>query len=134
DLSTGGAISAADVVATLTLSITNLVSIGNSGKLISTGNIGIGTYAQTAAGTSSYESTWGLAAVGSATATTTVNSLQNVLIGTGNTIEAFGNANLTAGSDPEGAFDTVLAGSSSAQGYVRGLIAIPVAKAVTTIS
>ncbi|HYR14028.1 MAG TPA: hypothetical protein VEQ67_07390, partial [Mycobacterium sp.] len=46
---------------------------------------------------------------------------------------AFGNIDLTAGQDPTGFWFSQLSGSSSAQSYVRALIAIPDAAATTTL-
>ena len=49
----------------------------------------------------------------------------------GANLTAFDNINLTAGNDPQGIFGTIMIGGASAQGYVRGLIAVPTAYAET---
>jgi hypothetical protein len=129
DLQTGGALTGAGLDASQTIGATNEVVIGNGGTLTSTGNIAVGTHTRAAASTEALVNTWGLAAVGVADASTRVTTTQTITVGTGNLIEAFGNARLTAGSDPTGGFDTLLQGSAVAQGYVRGLIAVPDAEA-----
>lgn len=129
DLQTGGALTGAGLDASQTINATNEVVIGNGGTLTSTGNIAVGTHTRASASTEALVNTWGLAAVGTADASTRVTTTQTVTVGTGSLIEAFGNARLTAGSDPTGGFDTLLQGSAVAQGYVRGLIAVPDAEA-----
>jgi hypothetical protein len=132
-LTTGGAIEGAGVNSTLNATLNNTVEIGQNDQLTSQGNIGVGTYTTTQAGTDAEVSTYGLAAVGSASASTAVTTNQSVLVDRGATLKAFGNVNLTAGNDPGGTYDTPLSGSSSAQGYVRGLIAVPLATANTDL-
>ncbi|MFM7034377.1 MAG: beta strand repeat-containing protein [Planctomycetia bacterium] len=129
NLQTGGALTGAGLDASQTIGATNEVVIGNGGTLTSTGNIAVGTHTRASASTEALVNTWGLAAVGVADASTRVTTTQTVTVGTGNLIEAFGNARLTAGSDPTGGFDTLLQGNAVAQGYVRGLIAVPDAEA-----
>ena len=133
NLQTGGAIQGAGVNASMTATLNNSVSTGSNTVLASTGNTGVGTFTTAVAGTAAEVNTWGLAAVGVAQASTAVTTNQSVAIGNNSTIEAFGNVDLTAGDDPAGSFDTVLTGSASAQGYVRGLIAVPVAEADTEL-
>ena len=137
DLTTGGAIDGAGTEADMTVNETPTVTIDSGGSLVSNGNIAVGTYATSTASTSAGVDTWGLAAVGVTHANTTVDATQTVTIGGPEMISALGNATLTAGGDPAGAFPTTLSANSAAEGYVRGLIAIPVASAhshITSVS
>jgi filamentous hemagglutinin family protein len=133
-LTTGGAIQGAGTNSSITATLNNAANIGASDQLFSPGNIGAGTYTFTQVGTSSLVSTWGLAAIGVADATTDITTNQSVAVGTGATLQAFGNVNLTPGLDPLGFNSTSLSGSSSAQGYVRGVIAVPDADATTNLA
>jgi filamentous hemagglutinin family protein len=133
-LATGGAIQGAGGNSSITATLNNEANVGASDQLFSPGNIGAGTYTFTQVGTSSLVSTWGLAAVGVADATTDITTNQSVAVGIGATLQAFGNVNLTPGLDPLGFHSTSLSGSSSAQGYVRGLIAVPDADATTNLA
>jgi hypothetical protein len=58
-----------------------------------------------------------------------MRSDQVVNIGQGSTIDALGNVDVKAGVAEGGRWDTIVTAGSSAQGYVRGLIAIPDSKA-----
>lgn len=134
-LATGGLIQGAGTDSTLNATFGNTVTIGTGDQLKSQGSIGAGTFTKADANTSSLASTWGAAAVGSAAAITNVTSNQSVVVNGGGTlIEAFGNVDLTTGRDPNGSRDTTLDGGSSAQAYVRGLIAVPVASASTNLT
>ncbi|HEV3085266.1 MAG TPA: hypothetical protein VGY66_36260, partial [Gemmataceae bacterium] len=133
-LTTGGALAGAGVNSELDGTLHNTVTIGTGDNFTSKGNIGAGTYTTVNAQTNAYVSTFGLAVVGSAQATSNVTSTQAVNVGASTTMSAFGNVNLTAGNDPTGLFNTTMNGQATAQGYVRGLIAIPVASATAALT
>ena len=129
-LSTGAGIDVAVVRSDTTANIVNAVTLGANDVLQGHGNVGVGTYALAeGVGNNALVSTWGLAAVGAAHASTTLNLTQSVNVGTGATIEGDGQVNVTAGYDPAGYYSTSIALNPVAQGYVSGLIAVPVADA-----
>lgn len=130
-LSTGGVIQGAGTSSTLHATLGNNVSIGASDVLVSQGQINAGTFTQAYATATALVSTWGLAAIGSASALADVDTNQSVSVGVGASLTAFDNINLTAGQDPLGVYGTIMIGGASAQGYVRGLIAVPYAYAET---
>ncbi len=134
DLNTGGALAGAVVDAELTAGLTNTVNVGANDTFNSTGNIGVGTYTTVATSTQADVSTFGLAAVGSADAHATVTSNQTVSVGNSSSMMALGNVTLSAGNHPNGDFSTTISPSTSAQGYVRGLIAIPLASASSHVT
>jgi len=128
-LTTGGLIQGAGVGSTLHATLDNDVDIGANDTLVSQGGINAGTFTQAYATSTALVSTWGLAAIGSATAYADVDTHQSVTVGTDASLTAFDNINLTAGQDPQGIYGTIMIGGASAQGYVRGLIAVPTAYA-----
>jgi len=130
-LSTGGAIDGAGVSSDLTGHIFSAVNIGNNANLYSTQNIGIGTYTIVVGHLEADSSTWGLAAVGFADSHMSVDSHESINVGSGANLFGLGNVNVRAGDDSTGGLQTSLTGSTSAQSYVRGLIAIPSADAST---
>ncbi|MGH3262288.1 MAG: hypothetical protein ACRDNS_09855, partial [Trebonia sp.] len=69
-----------------------------------------------------------------ADASATLTGTQSVTIGAGSRLLAIGNVNLTAGDDPNGFYHTELNATTSAQGYVRGLIAIPDTNATSDVT
>ena len=134
-LGTGGAIAGAGVSAHTTANLNSDVATGLGDQITSLGSIGIGSYANAAASASALVETHGVAAVGTADASTDIAANQSVRIGGGNSlIRGFGNVDVTAGKDPTGYYNTVLNGNASAQGYVKGLIAVPTASAATTLT
>ncbi|MET0320104.1 MAG: leukotoxin LktA family filamentous adhesin, partial [Duganella sp.] len=134
-LGTGGLVAGAGVSARTTALLNSDVTTGLGDQLISLGSIGIGSYADAAASASALVETHGLAAVGSADASVDLTANQNVRIaGGGSVIRSFGNIDVTAGKDPTGDYNTVLTGNASAQGYVKGLIAVPSASASSNLS
>lgn len=134
-LVTGGAITSAGVNTTVDATLSNSVTVGNYARLQTFGSIGIGTFTQAAVNTGAYVSTYGLAAVGSAAAYVYLTDNEKVTIKDNATLTAFGNVNLTPGLDPGGNYQSVLmVGTSDAQAYVRGLIAIPVATGETKLT
>lgn len=134
-LVTGGAITSAGVNTTVDATLSNSVTVGNYARLQTFGSIGIGTFTQAAINTGAYVSTYGIAAVGSAAAYVYLTDKETVTIKDNATLTAFGNVNLTPGQDPGGNYQSVLmVGTSDAQAYVRGLIAIPVATGETKLT
>lgn len=134
-LVTGGAITSAGVNTTVDATLSNSVTVGNYARLQTFGSIGIGTFTQAAVNTGAYVSTYGIAAVGSAAAYVYLTDNEAVTIKDNATLTAFGNVNLTPGLDPGGNYQSVLmVGTSDAQAYVRGLIAIPVATGETKLT
>jgi len=128
-LSTGGAIDIAIVRVDVEGDFDNQVSIGSGAALDSFGYLNVGTYTQASSTGRALVNTWGLAAVGSAHSDVSFDSTQGVSVGANATLEAFRNIYLTAGRDARNLHDTRLTATSQAQGYVRGLIAIPDASA-----
>ena len=133
-LTTGGAIEGAGVNSKIIATLNNKVAVGSNGNFTSQGNIGAGTQATVNAEANSAVTTYGIAGVGVADASTTVTSNQQVTVGTQTAMTAFGNLNLTAGAEPVGLGATILSGSAYAQAYVRGIIAIPDARANSTVT
>lgn len=128
-LSTGGAIDVAVVKVDVDGDFDNRVGIGNNAWLNSFGYINVGTYTQAASTARALVNTWGLAAVGVASSDVSFDNSQGVSVGDGAMLEAYRNIYLTAGRDARNLHDTRLTATSQAQGYVRGLIAIPDASA-----
>jgi len=133
-LNTGGAIAGAAVSASLNATLTNSISTGANDRLFSFGNVDLGNWAIVNASTSALVNTWGLAAVGSASASSDITVNQSVFVGQNTKITGIGNVNLTAGADPSGSWNTSLLDSAYAEGYVRGLIAIPLASASNNLT
>ena len=134
DLETGGAIALSGVDSSVSGNLTNDVEIGTHANFYSTTNVGLGTSAIVAAHQEADESTWGLAAVGSASSTVDVTTNETIHVGSFATITGLGNVDIEAGQTSDGSFQTDLEGSSSAQGYIRGLIAVPLADATTNLN
>ncbi len=127
-LSTGGAISAAVVGADVTASFDNKVDVGNNVLLTSVNGIDVGTYANGQVNAESAVNTWGVVgAAGIANTNVTTNVNEAVNIGTGTTLQGLRNIYITAGQ--HGLNTTGIVSNSVAAGYVRGLIAVPKAKA-----
>ncbi len=133
-LTTGGALEGAGVNSSLSATLTNNVVIGSEDNFTSYGNIGLGTYTLVDAQNSSEVSTYGLAGVGVALATTDVTTNQYVTVDPNTDMTAFGNVDLTPGNAPDNSETTTVTGRSSAQGYVRGLIAVPSATSTTNLN
>lgn len=133
-LVTGGVLAGAATRTRLDAGIANSVTVGTNSELVSQGHLGVGTFAQVLASTTSLVNTYGGAAVGSADSTNVIVSNQSVTIGSGSFLQGAANVDITAGRDPAGFFDTFISATSSAQGYVRGVIAVPKAEAETRIT
>lgn len=133
-LVSGGALAGALAQTRLTALVGNNVVVGQGNQLLTQGHLGVGTFSQVLATTTSLVNTYGGAAVGSADSTNTITSNQSVTIGGNSLLQGATNVDITAGKDPTGFYETLIAATSSAQGYVRGLIAIPDAEAATRIT
>jgi hypothetical protein len=133
-LSTGGFIEGGGTSSKIDATIANSVMIGASNSLISWGNIAAGTFNTVHAQTTSQANTGGVAGTADAHASTSVASTQAVTVGSGSTIQAFGNVNLIAGDDPTGLHSPLFIGSSDAQAYAYGGITIPHADSTTALS
>ncbi|MBL8225533.1 MAG: leukotoxin LktA family filamentous adhesin [Chromatiales bacterium] len=133
-LVSGGLLAGAVTQTRLAAGVSNTVTVGARNQLISQGHVGAGTFAQLLATTSSLVNTYGAAAVGSADSALSILSNQTVNIGSDSLLQGTANVDITAGKDPTGFYDTLISATSSAQGYVRGLIAVPLAEADTSIT
>ncbi len=131
-LSTGGAIQGAGVRSTINATLDNTIALNDGVVMNSFGTVSIGTYTVSTASTKALVSTWGIAAVGVAEATTNVETNQTVTVGDAD-IFAFDNVYLTAGRYGFGYYDTIINGGADAHGYVRGIIAVPDATATTNL-
>ncbi|WP_162433759.1 leukotoxin LktA family filamentous adhesin [Pseudoxanthomonas koreensis] len=132
-LSTGGAIDVAAVKAAASADFSNTVVVGTDAWLNSLGYINLGPYTRATINSQALVNTWGLAAVGVASSDVDVDNTQSVTVGTGALLESLRNTYVTAGRDAVGLHDTAISVGSVAEGYVRGLIAIPDASADGTI-
>ncbi|MCO6453768.1 MAG: hypothetical protein J5I93_00495, partial [Pirellulaceae bacterium] len=133
-LSTGGLIEGGGTSSTIEATITNSVSIGSAANLATWGNLAAGAFTAANARTSSQANTGGLAGTADAHATTSVNASQSLNVGTGSTLQAFGNVTLTAGNDPAGFTSPAILGDSNAEAYAYGGITIPSAESTTTLT
>ena len=139
DLQTGGLLQGAGTDSSINATLNNAITVGSQDAITSWGQLDIGTYTQATASTNSLVSTFGLAAVGSTSAETNVTTNQSVTVLASNDanhpteIYAFGNIAVTAGKYVSGGFTTQLNGNATAEGYVRGLIAVPLADASTNM-
>jgi hypothetical protein len=133
-LETGGAIDGAGVNSSLTGHIFNKVNIGTGANLYSTQNIGIGTYTIVVGHQETDSSTWGLAAVGFADTHLDVDTHETIQVGSNAQFLGLGNVNIRTGDASDNSYQTSLTGSTSAQSYVRGVIAVPDASASTHFS
>ena len=125
DLSTGGAISAAVVDATMVANFRNAVVVGDNASLLSNGYLNLGTTVGGYLGTSGYVNTWGLAAVGAADVDVVANLEETVTVGKNVGMASLYNAYITAGRNGLGLEQTNLTTNAQAEGYVRGLVAVP---------
>ena len=133
-LSTGGAIDVARVSADLQANFDNVVRIGDDAWLSSQGYLNLGTYTRAMHDASALVNTWGLAAVGKADSDVRIHNAQSVDVGSGALLESISNSYVTAGRDATGLLDTLIQGNSVAEGYVRGLIAVPDASASVDVT
>ncbi|WP_342363801.1 leukotoxin LktA family filamentous adhesin [Terrarubrum flagellatum] len=133
-LTTGGALQGAGVSSYYTADPDNTVTLGASNSLTSAGVINVGTYTKANVKTNALVSTFGvLAAVGTANADSTVRTDQTITIGANSTLTGLDNVNVTAGRDASGIATTEINGDATALGYIRGLIAVPTARASTNL-
>ena len=131
-LSSGGAIDGAGVNSSLSATLDNDVTFGSNDNLTTDGDLTAATYTTANAANTSEVSTYGGVAVGAAVASTDVTTNQTVSAGTGSSFVALGNVNFTPGEDDLGN-TTNLEGDATAEGYVRGFIAVPTASASSNI-
>ncbi|PZU30139.1 MAG: hypothetical protein DI584_00465, partial [Stenotrophomonas sp.] len=128
-LSTGGAIQVAVVDTKMDADFSNQVSVGNNAKLASLGYLNLGTTTTGSLNSQALVNTWGLAAVGAAHSKVDADVIESVDVGTGATLSSVQNAYLSAGKDGTGLMESNLLTNAGAEGYVRGLIAIPTVSA-----
>src|SRR5208282_1508634 len=130
--SAGGVVEILCDIDQIDVTLNNMVSIGQSARLFSYGNIGIGTTTTIDAETTALLHTYGLAGGGTAAAYTNATSNQTVTVGQNATITAVGNINLTAGNDPTGLTTSTMTASSDAYAQAEGLAGFPDANMGTT--
>jgi filamentous hemagglutinin family protein len=130
-LSTGGGIAGGGAQNDHTSTLNNTINVASGAILSSYGELGLGTYSLASAAVEALVSTWGVAGVGVANANVSLTSNQNVNVRGTAVLEALGNIAIDAGQDPEGLWETRMTTSANAQSVVRGLIAIPSARAVS---
>ncbi|HEY1943653.1 MAG TPA: leukotoxin LktA family filamentous adhesin, partial [Roseiarcus sp.] len=119
--------------------IDNSVTIGAGAAIATYGILDIGTYTTGSVTANAYVTTYGVAGVGEAIANINLTSNQTITVLASTTanqptiINGFGDVNITAGDYIDGGYATSLFGDTNAEAYVRGLIAVPLASASTTI-
>ncbi|MEO1205464.1 MAG: leukotoxin LktA family filamentous adhesin [Pseudomonadota bacterium] len=133
-LSTGGLIQGASVDSTLNATLANTINLGDRNAWMTFGGINVGTYTIANVATDSAVSTYGLAAAGIARATTNVSNTDAVNIGDGVDILGLGTIWLTPGAHNFTSINTIFNAYANADGYVRGLIAIPDAHAAVAVN
>ncbi|WP_269791224.1 leukotoxin LktA family filamentous adhesin [Stenotrophomonas sp. Iso1] len=129
-LSTGGAIQVAVVDTSMKGNFNNAVRVGNNAKLSSLGYLNLGTTTTGSLNSQALVNTWGLAAVGTARSEVDAQITESVDVGSNGLLQSLQNAYLSAGKDGTGLLESNLLVNASAEGYVRGLVAVPVVKAV----
>ncbi|WP_210255003.1 hypothetical protein, partial [Methylocapsa sp. S129] len=138
-LTTGGYIDGAGVNSTLDGTISNSITIDPSAILTTFGSLNVATYTTATISADAYVSTYGVAGVGVADASINLTSNQTINVDAGTTqnptgLNAYHDVNVGAGDYVGLGIDSSFGGATQALGYVRGLIAIPAADAVTTIA
>ncbi|WP_336810467.1 leukotoxin LktA family filamentous adhesin [Bosea sp. MMO-172] len=132
-LTTGGLLQGAGVTAHYSARVDNEVTLGRNNALTSFGAINIGTYTTAMVQANAYVNTYGLAGVGVADADVTVITNNNVKIGANSSLIGLADVNVVAGREGSGLRLNSLTGKATALGYVRGIIAVPVAAASTNL-
>ena len=133
-LTTGGVIDVARVSARTDARLANRVDLADNVRLNSNRQLNVGTYAHVALGSKALVNTWGvLAAVGKADARVDLAVDQQVNVGRGSLLESMGNAYLGAGEDGLYGRRSQVAGNAVAQGYSKGLVAVPGATATSNV-
>ncbi len=133
NLNTGGAISVAAANSSTYVTDTNTVTIGSSSRLLSLGDIDIGTYAMDGIANSALVHTYGLAGGAGATANSTITANQSVAIGNAVTMLGYGSVNIMAGRSGDGKWFSLFGPDAIAASYVRAIIPVPVADATATV-
>ncbi len=127
NLNTGGVVSVAGASSSTYVTDTNKVTIGDASRLLSLGDIDIGTYAIDGIANSALVHTYGVAGGAGAIANSEITANQSVTIG--NTVDmlAYGNVNIMAGRSGDGKWFSLFGPDAIAASYVRAIIPIPVA-------
>src|SRR5699024_2984923 len=134
DLSTGGAIDVAVVASAIEADFDNAVEVGRDALLGSFGYLNLGTYTQGVLASSALVHTWALAAVGRSRSNVDIDDRHSVVVGDSAKLESLRNTYILAGSDRYGLMDSRIGVVSNAEGYVRGLIAVPSAASNVDVS
>ena len=134
DLETGGAINGAGVDEELTGHLYTTITLDTGANLQSSQDVGIGTWTIVDGTLEADESTWGLAAVGFAEAHLSVDTHETITVGGGAYFLGMGDVNIRAGDQTGDHDQTSLNGTANAEGYIRGLIAVPDASASAHIT
>ena len=125
-LATGGAIQLAVVDTSLSGDFANSVRVGNNARLGSLGYLNLGTTAMGSLESQALVNTWGLAAVGTARSNVDATVNESVEVGTNAVLQSLQNAYLSAGKDGTALQESNLLVNATAEGYVRGMVAVPV--------
>ncbi len=134
-LSTGGALEGAGLSENFKATTNNSVDMVGDDTFLSFGNFDAGTYTDDNVTAQADAHTWGiLGAVANADSTVSLASTQSVELGSGSTVEVYGNANITAGQNPADGTASNMQGAAQALTYVSGFIAIPAASASSSVT
>jgi len=128
ELSTGGVIRAATVSAKMGANFANNSTIGGNTVIDAAENVSVGSYVHGNLYNDAIVNTWGLAAVGNASSSIDADVKESVSIGSGTRIKSGKSTFLTAGRAGATLEESALVLNSVAEGYVRGLVAVPIAK------
>ncbi|MWK59071.1 leukotoxin LktA family filamentous adhesin [Pseudomonas otitidis] len=132
-LSTGGGIAAGGVETSHDVTLDSQVKVGAGSSLHSLGSLALNTYHRAGTSAEALASTWGAAGGAGTVANSTLTSTQGVSVGRNARLFALGNVTLGAGQDKDGRWTSSLVSDASAQSVVRGIIAIPVARASSLV-
>jgi len=140
-LDTGGAIEGAGVGDYVTANLTNAISVGDptdrslDTRIVSEGAVVLATYAFGAIDTSGLVHTYGIAGVGEADASSTLNANQSIDVADAFVV-GIGEIDITAGLNPLGTSfgQTSLSVDANAESYVYGLIAVPHTDATSNVT
>ena len=132
-LSTGGGIAAGGVETSHDVTLDSQVKVGAGSSLHSLGSLALNTYHRAGTSAEALASTWGAAGGAGTVANSNLTSTQGVSVGRNARLFALGNVTLGAGQDKDGRWTSSLVADASAQSVVRGIIAIPVARASSLV-
>jgi filamentous hemagglutinin family protein len=134
-LSTGGALEGAGLSENFKATTNNSVDMVGNDTFLSFGNFDAGTYTDDNVTAQADAHTWGiLGAVANADSSVSLASTQTVELGSGSTVEVYGNANVTAGQNPADGTASNMQGAAQALTYVSGFIAVPAASASSSVT